>query len=266
MSGAQDILKRILKAKAEEVAAGSAERPLKQLRAELGSAPEPRDFLGALRSAQAAGRAAVIAEIKKASPSQGVMRPQMDVAAVAQSYAAAGASCLSILTDKEFFHGEAACLTAGREACMLPVLRKDFIIDPWQVYESRVMGADCILLIVRALGDAQLADLAALASDLGMDALLEVHDGEELERALALQPPFVGINNRNLASFHTDTGVTLGLLPRIPGDCLVVTESGIRTREDVQLMRSNGVHGFLVGETFMRAPDPGTKLAELFAG
>ena len=193
------------------------------------------------------------------------MRPDMDPAAIAKSYAKAGASCLSILTDEQFFHGSAACLAAGRGACALPVLRKDFIIDPWQVYESRLMSADCILLIVKALGDAQLADLAGLAGDLGMDALMEVHDAEELERALALRPPFVGINNRDLASFHTDPGVTLGLLDAIPEDCLVVTESGMRTREDVQRMRGHGVHGFLVGETFMRASDPGAKLAELFA-
>lgn len=264
MSG-KDILKRILAAKAEEVREGSAARPLSALRAALVGAAEPRDFLGALQGAIASGRAAVIAEIKKASPSQGVLRPEFDAAAIARSYAKAGASCLSILTDREFFHGDAACLEQGRGACALPVLRKDFIIDPWQVYESRVMGADCILLIVKALGDAQIADLAGLAADLGMDALLEVHDGEELERALALKPPFVGINNRDLTSFHTDAAVTLGLLERIPAECLVVTESGIRSREDVQRLRKHGVHGFLVGEAFMRAADPGEKLAELFA-
>ena len=264
MSGA-GILQRILAAKAEEVRERSSRRPLTQLRAELETVAPPRDFLGALRAAADAGRPAVIAEIKKASPSQGVLRPEFDTAAIARSYAAAGASCLSILTDERFFHGDAACLAEGRAACTLPVRRKDFMIDPWQVYESRLMGADCILLIVRALGDAQLADLAGLASGLGMDALLEVHDGEELERALALAPPFVGINNRNLASFHTDPDVTLGLLPKIPAGCLVVTESGIRTRADVEKMRGAGVQGFLVGETFMRAPDPGQKLAELFA-
>jgi indole-3-glycerol phosphate synthase len=260
-----DILKKILAVKAEEVTAGSAARPLKQLRAEVEAAPELRDFLGALKATVQGGQAAVIAEIKKASPSQGVMRPQFDPAAIAKGYAAAGASCLSILTDRQFFHGEPEYLQQGRGACRLPVLRKDFIIDPWQVYESRLMGADCILLIVRALGDAQMAELAGLASDLGMDVLLEVHNGEELDRALALKPPFVGINNRDLASFHTDLGNTLKLLPKIPADCLVVTESGIKCREDVQHMRRNGVHGFLVGETFMRAEDPGAKLAELFA-
>ncbi len=264
-SARSDILKKILQVKAEEVAAGSAARPLRQLRAEVDSAPEPRDFLGSLRASRDAGRAAVIAEIKKASPSQGVIREEFDPAAIAKSYAAAGASCLSVLTDKGFFHGEPEYLRQARDACALPVLRKDFMIDPWQVYESRLMGADCILLIVRALGDAQMAELAGTASDLGMDALLEVHDAEELERALALKPPFVGINNRDLNSFHTDTGTTLALKSRIPADCLVVTESGIKTRADVQRMRGHGVHGFLVGETFMRADDPGAKLAELFA-
>jgi indole-3-glycerol phosphate synthase len=265
MTRGEDILKRILAVKAEEVEAGSTARPLKTLRAALEGLAPTRDFLGALQASVEAGHAAVIAEIKKASPSRGVMRQDFDPTAIARSYAKAGASCLSILTDRQFFHGDAACLEGGRRACALPVLRKDFIIDPWQVYESRVMGADCILLIVRALGDAQLADLAGLASDLGMDALLEVHDAVELERALALKPPFVGINNRDLASFHTDPGVTLGLLPKIPPDCLVVTESGIRTRADVQQMRAHGVHVFLVGEAFMRAEDPGAKLAELFA-
>ena len=256
MSGA-DILRRILVVKAEEVRVGSEARPLKRLRGEMDVAPEPRDFLGALKESVSQRRPAVIAEIKKASPSQGVMRHAFDPASIAGSYAKAGASCLSILTDRQFFHGEPEYLKQGRAACMLPVLRKDFIIDPWQVYESRAMGADCILLIVKALGDAQLADLAGLSSDLGMDTLLEVHDGEELERALVLKPPFIGINNRNLASFHTDTGVTLRLLSRIPPECLVVTESGIRSREDVARMLSHGVKGFLIGETFMRANDPG---------
>ena len=265
MSTDRDILKQILKVKAEEVAAGSARRPLRQMRAEVQGAPEARDFLGALRASRDAGHAAVIAEIKKASPSQGVMREAFDPAAIARSYERAGASCLSILTDREFFHGDPAYLQQGRAACGLPVLRKDFMVDPWQVYESRLMGADCILLIVRALGDAQMAELAGTATDLGMDALLEVHDGEELERALALKPPFVGINNRDLKSFRTDTNITLELQARVPADCLVVTESGIKCREDVQRMRSHGVHGFLVGETFMRAEDPGEKLAELFA-
>lgn len=262
MSG---ILQRILAVKAGEVQAASAARPLKTLRAEVDRAPEPRDFLGSLKASLALGRAAVIAEIKKASPSKGVLREDFDPAAIARSYEKGGASCLSILTDREFFHGAPEYLRQGREACALPVLRKDFIVDPWQVYESRLMGADCILLIVKALGDAQMAELAGLASDLGMDTLLEVHDGAELERALALKPPFVGINNRDLTNFHTDLAVTLDLLPRIPKGCLVVTESGIQTRADVARMRSHGVNGFLVGEAFMRADDPGQKLAELFA-
>ncbi|HEV2331515.1 MAG TPA: indole-3-glycerol phosphate synthase TrpC [Gammaproteobacteria bacterium] len=265
MSRDTDILRKILAAKAEEVRAGSEARPLRQLKAEVERAPESRDFLGALQAAAQAGRPAVIAEIKKASPSQGLLRQAFDPAAIARSYAAAGASCLSILTDRQFFHGEPEYLRQGRAACALPVLRKDFIVDPWQVYEARVMGADCILLIVKALGDAQLRELAALAADLGMDALLEVYDAEELERALALKPPFVGINNRDLTSFHTDPAVTLGLLSRIPKGCLVVTESGIKSREDVANMRRHGVEGFLVGEVFMRADNPGEKLKELFA-
>ena len=265
MSAQPDILKQILAAKVEEVRAGSAARPITALRRELESSAPPRDFLGQLKAAVAAGRAGVIAEIKKASPSQGVLRQAFDPGAIARSYARGGASCLSILTDRQFFHGEPKYLQEGRQACVLPVLRKDFIIDPWQVYESRVMGADCILLIVRALGDAQLQDLVGLSSDLGMDSLLEVHDEQELERALALRPPFLGINNRDLASFDTDIGRTLKLKARIPGECLIVTESGIKTRADVQRLREHGVHGFLIGEAFMRAEDPGQKLAELFA-
>lgn len=265
MNREMDILTRILATKAEEVRAGNEAKPLRQLRAEAYQAPEPRDFLGALKTAVDQGRAAVIAEIKKASPSQGVLRHAFDPVAIARSYAAAGASCLSVLTDRRFFQGDPEHLQQARAACGLPVLRKDFIIDPWQVYEARIMGADCILLIVKALGDAQLRELTALAGDLGMDALLEVHDGAELERALALRPPFVGINNRNLKSFHTDLDVTLELLPSIPSSCLVVTESGIKSSADVARMRECGVRGFLVGEAFMRVEDPGAKLAELFA-
>jgi indole-3-glycerol phosphate synthase len=259
-----DVLKRILAVKAEEVRKGSEARPLKRLRAELQGLEAPRDFLGALRAASAAGRPGVIAEIKRASPSAGVLREDFDPTALARSYAAAGAHCLSILTDARFFRGDAACLRAGRGACGLPVLRKDFIIDPWQVYESRHLGADCILLIAAALGDSSLAELAGLASDLGLDALIEVHDRAELERALALEPPFIGINNRDLHSFDTDPGTTLELLPEIPEGCLVVTESGIRNRADVERMHGAGVHAFLIGETFMRASDPGAKLRELF--
>ena len=260
-----DILTKILATKAGEVHRGSESRPLRQLRAEVDEAPEPRDFLAALKAAAEHGRAAVIAEIKKASPSQGVLRHVFDPTILARSYAAAGAACLSVLTDRQYFQGEPEYLRQARTACELPVLRKDFIIDPWQVYESRILGADCILLIVKALGDAQLRELADLAGDLGMDVLLEVHDRQELERALALNPPFVGINNRNLKSFHTDLTVTLELLPHIPNGCLVVTESGIKSPDDVARMRAHGVPGFLVGETFMKADDPGAKLAELFA-
>jgi indole-3-glycerol phosphate synthase len=261
---AADVLKRILAVKAEEVRRGSEARPLKRLREGLEGLAPPRDFLGALKAAAQAGRPGVIAEIKKASPSAGVLRADFDPAAIARTYAAAGAHCLSILTDAEFFQGGADCLERGRAACALPVLRKDFIIDAWQVYESRLMGADAILLIAAALGDAALADLAGLASDLGMDALIEVHDETELDRALALHPPFIGINNRDLHSFATDAGTTLKLLPKIPAGCLVVTESGIRNRADVQRMHGAGVQAFLIGETFMRANDPGEKLAELF--
>lgn len=264
MSGTPDILKRILAAKAEDVAVGSRQKPLNALRAEAEQQPPTRDFAGALKAAVAAGRAAVIAEIKKASPSAGVLREPFDVAAIAKSYAAGGASCLSILTDGPFFQGKTEYLKQGKAACGLPVLRKDFIVDAWQVYESRVLGADCILLIVAALGDAQLREFTRLATDLGMDVLLEAHDEAELQRALALEPPFVGINNRNLHTFHTELSTTIDLLAQIPDGCLVVTESGIKSHADVAHMRDQGVQGFLIGETFMRAPDPGAKLRELF--
>ncbi|HSC47370.1 MAG TPA: indole-3-glycerol phosphate synthase TrpC, partial [Gammaproteobacteria bacterium] len=259
-----DVLRRILAVKVEEVRRGSEARPLQRLREGVDGLPPPRDFLGALQSARQSGRPGVIAEIKKASPSAGVLRADFDPAAIARAYAAAGAHCLSILTDEQFFQGGADCLERGRAACALPVLRKDFIVDAWQVYESRLMGADAILLIAAALGDAALAELAGLASDLGMDALIEVHDETELERSLALRPPFIGINNRDLHSFATDPGTTLKLLPKIPEGCLVVTESGIKDRADVARMHGAGVHAFLIGETFMRAADPGKKLLELF--
>ncbi|HEX5340732.1 MAG TPA: indole-3-glycerol phosphate synthase TrpC [Gammaproteobacteria bacterium] len=264
MNEEADILKRILAAKAEEITARSALQPLAELRAALQDAPPTRGFHAALEHAIARGDAGVIAEIKKASPSKGLLRERFDVSSIAASYARAGAACLSVLTDEQFFQGAAGYLQHAREACDLPLLRKDFIVDPWQVYESRVMGADCILLIVAALGDAMLGDLVALASDLDLDVLVEVHDATELDRALQLAAPLLGINNRNLKSFDTDMQTTLALLPGIPADRLVVTESGIRTREDVLHMRQHGVHGFLVGETFMLADDPGEKLAELF--
>ncbi|MGH8371395.1 MAG: indole-3-glycerol phosphate synthase TrpC [Gammaproteobacteria bacterium] len=264
MTGGADILKRILAAKAEEIAERSVTRSLAELRTQARGLPSTRGFHAALENAIADGGAGIIAEIKKASPSKGLLREIYDVSSIAASYARAGAACLSVLTDEQFFQGSIGCLQQARDACDLPLLRKDFIIDPWQIYESRVMGADCILLIVAALGDAMLGDLMSLATDLEMDVLVEVHDAEELERALQFPSSLLGINNRDLKSFDTDVQTTLSLLPGIPADRLVITESGIRSREDVQCMRQAGVHGFLVGETFMLAADPGEKLAELF--
>ena len=259
-----DILVKILNRKAEEIAAAKAALPLAALRQQLPSASAPRGFVKALRDQRAAGQAAVIAEIKKASPSKGVIRADFDPVAIAISYAAGGATCLSVLTDRDFFQGDAEYMRQARAACRLPVLRKDFMIDPYQVYEARAWGADCILLIVAALDDAGMAELAGLATELGMDVLVEVHDGDELSRALRLELPMIGINNRNLRSFETRLETTLELLERIPEGRLVVTESGILTPDDVALMRTNQVDTFLVGEAFMRADDPGAKLAELF--
>jgi indole-3-glycerol phosphate synthase len=264
MKDGADILKRILAAKVDEVATRSAARPLSRLRAELAGLAPTRGFHAALAQRIADGGAGVIAEIKKASPSKGLLRETLDVADIAANYERAGAACLSVVTDEKFFQGGLDCLHQARNACALPLLRKDFIVDPWQVYESRVIGADCILLIVAAFGDAMLGDLMALAADLELDVLVEVHDAEELDRALQFPSPLLGINNRDLRSFDTDMQTTLRLLPRIPADRLVITESGIRTRADVQHMRQSGVHGFLVGEAFMLADDPGEKLAELF--
>ena len=264
MNGTPDVLKRILAHKAEEVAAKSALRPLRTLRAELKNAPSPRDFLTTLQQRVAAGQPAVIAEIKKASPSQGLLRAEFDVTGIARSYAAAGATCLSVLTDMPHFQGRDEYLAEARSVCSLPALRKDFIVDPWQVYESRLLGADAVLLIVAALGDAMLGDLTALAADLDMDALVEVHDREELERALAFGAPLIGVNNRDLRTFHTDVQTTLDLLPHVPADRLLVTESGIAARADVERLRHAGVNAFLIGETFMRAADPGAKLRGLF--
>jgi indole-3-glycerol phosphate synthase len=266
LSRRPDILKRILAAKAEEVAARSADQPLTRLRAQLQDLPPTRGFQAAMEREIAAGRAGIIAEIKRASPSKGLLRESFDAAGIAASYARAGAACLSVLTDEPFFQGGLGCLQQARQACDLPLLRKDFIIDPWQVYESRVQGADCILLIVAALGDAMLGDLMTLAADLDMDVLMEVHDADELARALQFPSALLGINNRDLKTFHTDLQTTLALLPLIPADRLVVTESGIRTRDDVARMREAGVHGFLVGEAFMVADEPGEKLEELFGG
>ena len=259
-----DILQRILAVKADEIAAAKAAQPLAVLRAEAESAEQPRDFVAAMRAKVAAGAAAVIAEIKKASPSKGVLRGNFDPAAIAASYARHGAACLSVLTDAQFFQGSAAGLRAARAACSLPVLRKDFMLEPYQVYEARALGADCILLIVAALEVAQMRELEAVAQTLGMAVLVEVHDAAELERALELKTPLLGINNRNLRTFETRLEVTLDLLPRIPNGRIVITESGILALQDVARMRAGGVNCFLVGEAFMRAPDPGVELARLF--
>lgn len=264
MNNPPDILKKILQRKEEEVRARQAEKSFAALEEGLAAAPEPRSFAAALHEKIAAGLPAVIAEIKKASPSKGVLRENFQPAEIAVSYARAGAACLSVLTDVDFFQGSDAYLQQAREACSLPVLRKDFIIDPYQVLEARVMGADCILLIVAALSDTQLSTLSAAAAGLGMDVLVEVHDAEELQRCLRLPLPLIGINNRNLRTFEVSLSTTLDLLAGIPADRLVITESGILEREDVGRMRSNGVHGFLVGEAFMRADNPGARLAELF--
>ena len=261
---APDILKRILARKAEEVVERAHALPLARLRERLDAASPPRGFAEVIERTLEEGRSAVIAEIKKASPSKGVLRAEFDPPAIARSYASAGATCLSVLTDRDFFQGAPEYLQQARAACELPVLRKDFIIDAYQVLEARAWGADCILLIVAALGDAQLVDLSGLAGSLGMDVLVEVHDEAELDRALALPLPLIGINNRSLRTFETRLDTTLRLLPGIPSDRMVVTESGIHTQQDVALMRTNGVHAFLVGEAFMKAPDPGRKLAELF--
>jgi len=259
-----DILQRILAVKAKEVAAAKTQRPLSAMRIAAAAMPEPRDFAGALRAKVAVGEAAVIAEIKKASPSRGVLREDFDPVAIAASYAGHGAACLSVLTDQQFFQGSADYLRSARAACSLPVLRKDFMLDAYQVYEASAMGADCILLIVAALNPRRMAELAAIATDLGMAVLVEVHNSVELDRALELKTPLIGVNNRNLHTFETRLDVTLGLLKRIPPDRTVITESGILQPADVSLMRDNGVDCFLVGEAFMRAPDPGAELARLF--
>jgi indole-3-glycerol phosphate synthase len=259
-----DILARILATKAEEVAAERRARPYAEVVAAARAAPAPRDFEAALRARIAAGHAAVIAEIKKASPSRGVLREHFDPAAIARAYGAGGAACLSVLTDRPYFQGAPEYLTAARAACALPVLRKDFIVDEYQVAQARALHADAILLIVAALTDARLGALEACARDFGMAVLVEVHDAAELERALALATPLVGINNRDLRSFDVSLATTLDLAPRIPAGRLVVTESGILAPADVATMRAHGVHAFLVGEAFMRAEDPGAALAALF--
>jgi indole-3-glycerol phosphate synthase len=259
-----DILQQIVAVKREEIAAGKARRSLASWREEAESRRDVRGFEAALRSKMAAGVAAVIAEVKKASPSKGVLREQFLPADIAVSYARHGAACLSVLTDERFFLGSAAFLQQARAACELPVLRKDFMVDEYQVVEARALGADCILLIAACLDDAQMADLEAAAQALGMAVLVEVHDGAELERALQLKTPLLGINNRNLKTFDVTLDTTLGLLPKVPAERLLVTESGILVRADLTRLRAAGVHAFLVGEAFMRAPDPGAALAALF--
>jgi indole-3-glycerol phosphate synthase len=259
-----DILQRIVAVKHEEVTSARAQRSLASWRAEAEARRDLRGFEAALRARVASGAAAVIAEIKKASPSKGVLRADFRPAEIAAAYATHGAACLSVLTDERFFQGSAAYLQQARAACPLPALRKDFMVDAYQIVEARALGADCILLIAACLDDALMADLEAQALDLGMDVLVEVHDGVELERALRLKTPLVGINNRNLRTFEVTLDTTLGLLAQVPADRLLVTESGILGRDDVRRMRDAGVHAFLVGEAFMRASDPGVALAALF--
>ncbi len=259
-----DILNKIVAVKRQEVSAAIKRKPLDAMRFDAESRVLTRDFAGALRAKIAAGKPAVIAEIKKASPSKGVFRADFIPADIAQSYAEYGAACLSVLTDKDFFQGSIDYLKQARASCDLPVLRKDFIVDPYQVYESRVMGADCILLIAACLDDAQMKSLEALAFSLDMAVLVEVHDRAELDRALKLKTPLLGINNRNLQTFEVSLDTTLGLLKDVPSDRLLVTESGITTPTEVARLREAGVHAFLVGEAFMRADDPGIALAALF--
>lgn len=263
-----DILNTILAVKADEVAAAKNYRSYASLRADVEAdtalRQDLRGFEASLRRHIAAGAAGVITEVKKASPSKGVLRADFRPAEIAASYAANGAACLSVLTDRQFFQGDVAYLKQARAACAIPVLRKDFIIDLYQIYEARAMGADCVLLIVSALDHGLMAELEACAHELGMDVLVEVHDGEELDAALRLKTNLVGINNRNLRTFETSLDTTLGLLPRIPAERLVVTESGIMVPDDVKRMRDAAVHAFLVGEAFMRAPDPGAELRRLF--
>jgi len=260
-----DILNKIVAVKREEVAEGLKRKTLQAMRADAESRVLTRDFLGAMHAKIAAGQSAVIAEIKKASPSKGVLRPEFIPADIAQSYAQEGAACLSVLTDQPFFQGSNDFLKQARASCDLPVLRKDFMVDAYQVYESRVIGADCILLIAACLDDAQMADLEAIAISLDMTVLVEVHDRAELDRALKLKTPLVGINNRNLRSFEVSLETTLDLVHAVPADRLLVTESGIVSPEDVKRMRDAQVHAFLVGEAFMRAADPGVALSTLFA-
>ena len=260
-----DILNKIIATKHEEVAAALLVKSLAIVEAEAAAQPSPRDFVGAIRDKVSHGQPAIIAEIKKASPSKGVIRPDFHPAEIARSYEQHGAACLSVLTDRQYFQGCPEYLQAARAACTLPVLRKDFMVDHYQVAEARAMGADAILLIAAALRLAEMQQLEAQAHGYGMAVLVEVHNGEELDAALQLRTPLLGINNRNLRTFDVTLDTTLGLLARIPADRIVVTESGILKPEDVALMRANEVQCFLVGEAFMRAPEPGLELARLFA-
>jgi indole-3-glycerol phosphate synthase len=259
-----DILERIIAVKRDEIRSAQDEVPQSALAEACEARADRRDFAAALRDKIEAGKAAVIAEVKKASPSKGVLREHFVPAEIAASYAAHGAACLSVLTDRQFFHGSPAYLRQARAACALPVLRKDFIVDPYQVYEAAAMGADCILLIAAALEPAVMRELEALAHALGLAVLVEIHDAAELDHALTLKTPLLGINNRNLRTFEVSLATTFDLLPRIPADRLVVTESGILSKQDVELARGRDVHAFLVGEAFMRAPDPGVALAAMF--
>jgi indole-3-glycerol phosphate synthase len=264
MNAPPDILRKILARKAGEITERAGRTPLAELKKHLAQAPAPRGFLKAIRNRIETGRAAVIAEIKQASPSKGLLRADFRPAEIARSYERHGATCLSVLTDEEFFQGSDAHLQQARAACALPVLRKDFTVEAYQVYEARALGADAILLIVAALGDTRMRELAELAAELGLDVLVEVHDAAELERALALPTPLIGINNRDLRTFHTSLETTLDLLGKIPAGRVVVTESGIHAPADVARLRARGVNVFLVGEAFMKADDPGEKLQELF--
>jgi len=259
-----DILQTILQRKAEEIAERSGKISMQEISSRADAADPVRGFIAAIETRLADRQPAVIAEIKKASPSKGVIRQDFDPAAIAQSYEKHGAACLSVLTDRDFFQGSEDYLQLARRACSLPVIRKDFIIDPYQVLEARAINADCILLIIAALDDGNLRALFNQAHELEMDVLMEVHDDDELERALATGARLIGINNRNLRTFETSLSTTIDMLDKIPDDRIVVTESGIHTAEDVKLMREHNVHTFLVGEAFMKAEDPGQKLAELF--
>ncbi|BAW80886.1 indole-3-glycerol-phosphate synthase [Candidatus Nitrosoglobus terrae] len=265
MKDTPDILKKILQRKAEEITERAQKIPMRDLSRKIEGAPPVRNFIDAIKEKITVAKIAIIAEIKKASPSKGLLRKDFYPDAIARSYEQGGAACLSVLTDHNFFQGSEADLKIARNACMLPILRKDFIIDPYQVYEARVIGADCILLIAAALGDSLMLELTQLANHLNMDVLLEVHNNEELERALNLNTSLIGVNNRDLRSFKTELETTLTLLPQIPPNRLVVTESGIHTAEDIIKMKNAGVSAFLIGETFMKAAYPGANLSKLLS-